>query len=113
MSVRPEGNAPERRTLALLELTYNAHGTVGKHPGTNDGFRPRMERIITAVRLLTLFRVPRQRMRFVLTTHPEYLHEVYDLIINQHQGIDNYLKTSCGVDLDIQNRLKERFLTDL
>ena len=80
---------------------------------TNDGFRPRMERIITAVRLLTLFRVPRQRMRFVLTTHPEYLHEVYDLIINQHQGIDNYLKTSCGVDLDIQNRLKERFLTHL
>lgn len=100
--------------VALLQLLLGLPfaEVLNEYLRSNDGFRPRMNRIITAVRLLTLFRVPGQRMRYFLTTHPEFLQDTYESILDRYQTIENYLIVSCGVDSTIQRRLQDRFLTD-
>jgi protein-tyrosine phosphatase len=77
---------------------------------TNDYLGPRWEKVVKTMRIMTLFQVSPERMRLMVKAHPEFLYEVHDNIIKRFGSIEAYLCDGCGIDLNTQQRLKDRLL---
>jgi protein-tyrosine phosphatase len=78
---------------------------------TNDYFGPHLEKLIKVMRVLTLYQVSPERMRLVLTAHPEFLNEVHDLIVKKYGSVEKYLCEACEIDRDTLQKLKNQLLT--
>jgi len=78
---------------------------------TNDYYESRFDRFIRVLRIMTLFQVPAERIRLILTTHPESLDEVHGRIVEEYGSVAEYLAEACGIERDILSRLKGQLLT--
>jgi protein-tyrosine phosphatase len=78
---------------------------------TNDYFAPRLEKVIQVMRVLTLAQVSAERMRLILTAHPEFLEAVHGALVKRYGSVEGYLRDACGLEQDTLRRLKDRLLT--
>jgi len=65
---------------------------------SDTAFGTRLARLTVALRALTLLRVPRERIRTVLTTQPDVLAEILEELRTRHGSIEGYVRESCGLD---------------
>lgn len=64
---------------------------------SDAAYGARLARLTVALRALTLGRVPRGRIRTVLTTQPDILEEILDELRAQHGSIEGYLHEGCAL----------------
>jgi protein-tyrosine phosphatase len=77
---------------------------------TNDYFGPRLDRFVAALRVMTLFLVPAERVRSIAMAQPEFLHEVYERILQNYGSVEGYLGEGCAIERDTLEELKRRLL---
>jgi protein-tyrosine phosphatase len=77
---------------------------------SNDHFEPRLKKLTQTLRIMTLFQVSPERMRLILTAHPEVLDGVHREIIESHGSIANYLIGACRVERETLENLKRLLL---
>jgi protein-tyrosine phosphatase len=77
---------------------------------TNDYFRPRMERFIKLLRVLTLFQVSKERMRLILMVQPEFLDHIHNDMLERYGSVEGYLRGACGIEQDTLQALKAHLL---
>lgn len=77
---------------------------------TNDQFRPRLDRFIRVLRLLTLFQVPASQMRVVMAAHAESLDEIHGAVVEEYGSVEQYLRMACRVETGIIEGLRARLL---
>ncbi|MBD3917574.1 tyrosine-protein phosphatase [Paenibacillus sp. PR3] len=68
------------------------------------------ERAIRLLRLLSGFRISRERLLPLLEVRSEYLEEVLDELLAQYGSIEGYLIQACGVDEQTILVLREKFI---
>jgi Protein tyrosine/serine phosphatase len=68
------------------------------------------ERAIRMLRLLSGFRISRERLLPLLEVRSEYLEEVLDEMLVQYGSIEAYLMHACGVEKRTIRVLRERFI---
>jgi protein-tyrosine phosphatase len=73
---------------------------------TNKYISTRINQIIRMVRIMSFFRASIEQIQPMLEVRPDYLNNVLDEIYNKYGSVENYLLTACGVDLEIQQKLK-------
>jgi protein-tyrosine phosphatase len=73
---------------------------------TNDYFAAQISRWTRLLRLLTLFRVPAERLRLLLTARADFLDEVYAAILEHYGSIESYVYTACGLDAESVRNLR-------
>ncbi|MBL8294893.1 MAG: tyrosine-protein phosphatase [Bryobacterales bacterium] len=78
---------------------------------TNDHFRPRLERFIQWMRILTLWQVSPERIRLVAMAHREFLDEVHTLIVRDYGSVEMYLSEACQIEHDTLRNLKNRLFS--
>lgn len=77
---------------------------------TNDYFRPRVDRFIQVMRVLTLRQISTERMRLVMMAHGEHLDRVHGGILSRYGSVEGYLRDGCRIDAAVVRRLKDRLL---
>jgi protein-tyrosine phosphatase len=77
---------------------------------TNDRYAPQRDKLVRAMQLVTLHRVPAERMQLLLTTQREFLDRVHTRILERHGGVDRYLEAECKVDRETLRSLRERLV---
>ena len=77
---------------------------------TNDSYAPQVRKLVRLVRILTLGRVPAERVRLLVGAHAELLDEVHRAIMTQHGSVETYLRAACGIDPRTLEMLKTRLL---
>ncbi|ADO75620.1 uncharacterized protein STAUR_7865 [Stigmatella aurantiaca DW4/3-1] len=82
------------------------------HSRSLDFFRPRLEKFIRVMRIMTLFQVSPERIRLLAGAHPEFLNEVHGTLVKRHGSVESYLREACGIEQDTLQRLKDRLLSD-
>lgn len=68
------------------------------------------DRVIRMLRLLSGFRISRERLLPLLEVRSEYLEEVLDELFAQYGTIEAYLMQGCGVEEKTIQVLRERFM---
>ena len=76
---------------------------------SNKFIKPRMDKHIKYLRLMSLFQVPAERMKPMFEVRREYLDEILDDIYKTFGSIEEYLINNCGIPqnsiLDLQKML--------
>lgn len=98
--------------VAILQMLAGVpyERVIADYLQTNEHYEPRIQTAIRLTRILTLFRVPEQRIRQVLMAHREALDAVFEHIFPRYGSVENYLAESCNVDIATLRRLKQRLL---
>jgi len=73
---------------------------------TNKYIGTRVKQIIRMVRIMSLFRASIEQIQPMLECRPDYLNNVLDEIYNRYGTIENYLLFACGLNIEIQQKLK-------
>jgi protein-tyrosine phosphatase len=74
---------------------------------SNEVIGPRMKKIETFIRWMSLFRAKPEQIRPVLEVRREYLDEVYQEIIARYGDINTYLASVCGVSEETFVKLRK------
>ncbi len=77
---------------------------------TNQFYESHMNKLIKVMRWVTLFRVSRERMKFMLMAHQTDLDKVYEAIIHHYGSVEDYLCKGCGIEPNIITKLKHQLL---
>lgn len=77
---------------------------------TNEDTAPRLERLLSSFRLTTFSPALSERMRLIVTTHPEYLAEVHRRIVDSHGSIEQYVRQLCGLSLQTVEQLRRQLV---
>lgn len=91
------------RTGMLVAIVQSALGVpedvvLAGFRETDLRYAARLERLVRALRAITLLRVPEARIRNVLRTQAETLADVLRGLERTHGSIEGYVREACGVD---------------
>ncbi|MEY4549269.1 MAG: hypothetical protein RL685_5464 [Pseudomonadota bacterium] len=78
---------------------------------TNDDTGPRIEQLLSTLRLATLAPALGRRLQLIATTQPEYLAEIHDRVLAAHGSVERYLAEACGVTRSTVQQLQQRLLS--
>jgi protein-tyrosine phosphatase len=72
---------------------------------TNSLYAPRLDKIAK-------FMPARDRIRLMMSAHPDYLQEFHSSLLQHYGSVDEYLSRGCSVEAPTLASLKNRLLTD-
>lgn len=70
----------------------------------------KIEQSVKALRVMSFFRLSRERLMPLLEARREYLEGILDEIFQRHSSIEDYLVQACGVQTSALSRLKASLL---
>ncbi|EMT51587.1 MULTISPECIES: tyrosine-protein phosphatase [Brevibacillus] len=77
---------------------------------SNDAIGPRMKKIETFIRWMSLFRVSPDQVKPMLEVRRDYLEEVCQGILNEYGDMETYLCQACSIQPERLLRLKQHLL---
>jgi protein-tyrosine phosphatase len=91
---------------ALIQLLMGVEleQVINDYLASNGFIEQRMKKTMRFIRLMSLFRVSKEKIKPMLIVRRDYLEEILDKIFADHKTIENYLYSFCGVE---QNRISE------
>ncbi|MBN6889430.1 protein-tyrosine phosphatase [Cytobacillus horneckiae] len=79
---------------------------------SNELIGPRMTKIETALRWMSLFRLKPEQIKPVLEVRQAYLNKAYDAIFEKYRSMDDYLREECRIEDETLQKLRDIMLED-
>ncbi len=85
---------------ALIQLTCGVpfETVMQEYLRSNDLIEPRMKKIERFIRLMSLFQIPRERIKPVLIVKADYLHDTHDYMLKQFGSVEGFLIEGCKIE---------------
>jgi protein-tyrosine phosphatase len=100
---------------AIIQLFLGVHyeSVMMDYLYSNERMGPKMKKIEKFIRLMSLYRIPPERIKPMLEVRRDYLEEVLNEIMKQYGSIEQYLLKGCCIPLSCLESLKQNLLDGL
>jgi protein-tyrosine phosphatase len=97
---------------ALIQLTCGVpfETVMNEYLRSNDLIEPRMKKIERFIRLMSLFQIPRERIKPLLIVKADYLLDTHDYMLNQFGSVEGFLIEGCKVEERTLHGIRELLL---